>query len=210
MVGILEGLAPGRRGVSEVSEQAERVSMSSEVSEASLPLRLLARLPARLPARLAGPLVEDGVRLVSERPGLVDGVAPPFSPVKEPRLEWKVGLLSLDVEPPLEEAVGVAGAEGSDAQLWALCDADEDERVGEAVRDEGLDRRPRDRKAARPCEAPSGRMNFSRSSKLVRPRARQGSFFTRNSSRAIHPPPTRTMTVLRKIRTRRSCCESPN
>lgn len=62
MVGILEGLAPGRRGVSEVSEQAERVSMSSEVSEASLPLRLLARLPARL----VGPLVEDGVRLVSE------------------------------------------------------------------------------------------------------------------------------------------------
>lgn len=66
MVGILEGLAPGRRGVSEVSEQAERVSMSSDVSEASLPLRLLARLPARLPARLTGPLVEDGVRLVSD------------------------------------------------------------------------------------------------------------------------------------------------
>lgn len=66
MVGILEGLAPGRRGVSEVSEQAERVSMSSDVSEASLPLRLLVRLPARLPARLAGPLVEDGVRLVSD------------------------------------------------------------------------------------------------------------------------------------------------
>lgn len=67
MVGILEGLAPGRRGVSDVSEQAERVSMSSEVSEASLPLRLLARLPARLPARLAEPLAEDGVRLVSEK-----------------------------------------------------------------------------------------------------------------------------------------------
>lgn len=39
---------------------------------------------------------------------------------------------------------------------------------------------------------------------------RQGSFFTRNSSRAIQPPPTRTITVLRKIRTRRSCWESPN
>lgn len=38
----------------------------------------------------------------------------------------------------------------------------------------------------------------------------QGSFFTRNSSRAIQPPPTRTITVLRKIRTRRSCWESPN
>lgn len=66
MVGILEGLVPGRRGVSEVSEQAERVSISSEASEASLPLRLLALLPARLPARLAGPLAEDGVRLLSE------------------------------------------------------------------------------------------------------------------------------------------------
>lgn len=38
----------------------------------------------------------------------------------------------------------------------------------------------------------------------------QGSFFTRNSSRAIQPPPTRTITVLRKIRTKRSCWESPN
>lgn len=66
MVGILEGFAPGRRGVSEVSEQAERVSISSEASEASLPLRLLALLPARLPARLAGPLAEDVVRLASE------------------------------------------------------------------------------------------------------------------------------------------------
>lgn len=65
MVGILEGLLPGRRGVSEVSEQAERVSRSSEASEASLPLRLLARLPARLPARLAAPLAEEGVRLES-------------------------------------------------------------------------------------------------------------------------------------------------
>lgn len=39
---------------------------------------------------------------------------------------------------------------------------------------------------------------------------RHGSFLTRNSSRAIQPPPTRTMTVLRRIRTRRSCWESPN
>lgn len=38
----------------------------------------------------------------------------------------------------------------------------------------------------------------------------QGSFFTKNSSKAIHPPPTRTMTVLRRIRTSRNCCESPN
>jgi hypothetical protein len=38
----------------------------------------------------------------------------------------------------------------------------------------------------------------------------QGSFFTKNSSSAIHPPPTRTITVLRRIRTSRSCWESPN
>lgn len=65
----------------------------------------------------------------------------------------------------------MAGAEGTEAQLWALWEAEEEERVGEAVRDEGLERRPRERNAASPCEAPSGRMNFSRSSKLVRPRA---------------------------------------
>ena len=52
----------------------------------------------------------------------------------------------------LEEAevVGVAGAEGSEAQLWALCEAEEEERVGEAVREPGLERRPRERNAARP------------------------------------------------------------
>lgn len=31
-----------------------------------------------------------------------------------------------------------------------------------------------------------------------------GSFFNKNSSRATQPPPTLTMTVLRRIRTRRS------
>lgn len=30
------------------------------------------------------------------RPGLLACVAPPFSPVSEPRLEWNVGLFSLD------------------------------------------------------------------------------------------------------------------
>lgn len=39
------------------------------------------------------------------------------------------------------------------------------------MRDEGFERRPRERKAAIPCEAPSGKINFSRSSRLVRPRA---------------------------------------
>ena len=69
MVGILEGLAPlpGRRGVSEASEQTERASCSSDASEASLPRRLLALLPARLPARLVGPLTVDPPRFGSER-----------------------------------------------------------------------------------------------------------------------------------------------
>lgn len=69
MVGILEGLAPppGRRGVSEVSEQTDRASWSSDASEASLPRRLLALLPARLPARLVGPLAVDPPRLGSNR-----------------------------------------------------------------------------------------------------------------------------------------------
>lgn len=68
MVGILEGLAPlpGRRGVSEASEQTERASCSSDASEASLPRRLLALLPARLPARLVGPLTADPPRFGSE------------------------------------------------------------------------------------------------------------------------------------------------
>lgn len=61
MVGILEGLAarrelcPPAALLSEVSEQADCVSSRSK-SEASLPLRLLARLPVRLPARLVGRL----------------------------------------------------------------------------------------------------------------------------------------------------------
>lgn len=45
---------------------------------------------------------------------------------------------------------------------------------------------------------------------LVRPLALHGSFFRRNSSSATQPPPTRTMTVLRRIRTRRSFWLSPN
>lgn len=39
---------------------------------------------------------------------------------------------------------------------------------------------------------------------------RHGSFFTRNSSSATQPPPTRTMTVLLRMRTRRSFWLSPN
>lgn len=39
---------------------------------------------------------------------------------------------------------------------------------------------------------------------------RQGSFFTKNSVRGVHPPPTRTITLLLKIRTSRNFCESPN
>lgn len=39
---------------------------------------------------------------------------------------------------------------------------------------------------------------------------RHGSFFIKNSSNAHQPPPTRTMTVLLRIRTRRSFCSAPN
>jgi hypothetical protein len=39
---------------------------------------------------------------------------------------------------------------------------------------------------------------------------RQGSFFTKNSSSDTQPPPTRTITVLRRIRTKRNFCDSPN
>ncbi|TNN50794.1 hypothetical protein EYF80_039006 [Liparis tanakae] len=140
MVGILEGLAPGRRGVSEASEPTERASWSSDASEASLPRRLPALLPARLPARLVGPLAVDPPRFGSgeQLQRYACGVAP-FSPVSEPRLEWNVGLFSLD-----------------------------------------------------PDGAPCRRT------------------VTRNSSSAIQPPPTRTITVLRRILTRRSCWESPN
>ncbi len=69
MVGIFEGLAPppGRRGVSDASEQTERASCSSDASEASLPRRLLALLPARLPARLVGPLTVEAPRFGSTR-----------------------------------------------------------------------------------------------------------------------------------------------
>lgn len=153
MVGILEGLAPGRRGVSEASEQTERASCSSDASEASLPRRLLALLPARLPARLVGPLAVDAPRFGSVLDGLPEGVVPPFSPVSEPRLEWNVGLFSLDPDvAPLDdaEAVGVAGAEGAEGREAPLWEAEEEERVGEALREPGLERRPRERKAARP------------------------------------------------------------
>lgn len=40
--------------------------------------------------------------------------------------------------------------------------------------------------------------------------ALHGSFFNKNSSRATQPPPTRTITVLRRIRTKRSFWLSPN
>lgn len=73
--------------------------------------------------------------------------------------------------PTLAPLAGVAGDDGIEAQLWLLWLALELERVGEAAREDGLDLRPRERNGVMPCEAPSGRMNFSRSSRLVRPRA---------------------------------------
>lgn len=56
-------------------------------------------------------------------------------------------------------------------QLWLLWLALELDRVGDAALDEGLDLRPLSLKGAMPEEAPSGKINFSRSSKLVRPLA---------------------------------------
>lgn len=85
-----------------------------------------------------------------------------------------MGLLSFEPDAaPRDEAevVGVAGADGAEGTEAPLWDADDEERVGEAFRDPGLERRPRDLKAARPWDAPSGRMNFSLSSRFVRPRA---------------------------------------
>lgn len=76
--------------------------------------------------------------------------------------------------PTLAPLAGVAGEEGMEAQLWLLWLALELERVGDAALDEGLDLRPRERNGVIPCEAPSGRMNFSRSSRLVLPRAGRG------------------------------------
>lgn len=78
------------------------------------------------------------------------------------------------LSPTLAPLAGVAGEDGMEAQLWLLWLALELDRVGEAAREEGLDLRPRDRNGVIPCEAPSGRMNFSRSSRLVRPRAGRG------------------------------------
>lgn len=87
IVGILEGLdSPLRDGppaalLSDVSEQADCVSRRSK-SEASLPLRLLARLPVRLPARLPLFLGSGRLDLAPE------GVVPDMSPVREERLVW--------------------------------------------------------------------------------------------------------------------------
>lgn len=89
--------------------------------------------------------------------------------------------------------------------LWRCPDCPETELFGlVSAALEGLDL-----KAVMLCETPEARVNCSRSSTFVRPLARHGSFLIRNSSKAIQPPPTRTMTVDRRIRTRRSFWESP-
>lgn len=75
------------------------------------------------------------------------------------------------------DAVGVAGAEGAEGREAPLWEAEEEERVGEAFREPGLERRPLEREMTTPtltpCGVPSGRMNFSLSSRLVRPRAEE-------------------------------------
>lgn len=92
--------------------------------------------------------------------------------------------------PTLAPLAGVAGEEGMEAQLWLLWLALELDLVGEAALEEGLDLRPRERNGVIPCEAPSGRMNFSRSSRLVRPRAGRGERRGELSFGGIQHPPT--------------------
>lgn len=115
--------------------------------------------------------------------------------------------LDLDDRGKLLPDIGTDLAERSRTLVIGPCDvrkevADEPE-AGEEADVFGLN-------AVMDCDTPSARMNCSRSSMLVRPLARQGSFFNKNSSNAIHPPPTRTITVLRRIRTSRNFWLSPN
>lgn len=77
-----------------------------------------------------------------------------------------------------------------EAQLWLLWLALELDLVGEAALEEGLDLLPRDRNGVIPCEAPSGRMNFSRSSRLVLPRAGRGERRGELSFGGTKHPPT--------------------
>lgn len=49
-----------------------------------------------------------------------------------------------------DEAVGVVGADGAEGREAPLWEAEEEERVGEAFREPGLERRPRERKVVRP------------------------------------------------------------
>lgn len=68
--------------------------------------------------------------------------------------------------------LGVLAAAGTCGEAaWPAWLDTEVDLLGEAPRDEGRDLRPRGRKAAIPWLAPSARMNFSRSSMLVRPLA---------------------------------------
>lgn len=48
------------------------------------------------------------------------------------------------------EAVGVVGAEGAEGREAPLWEAEDEERVGEAFREPGLERRPRERNVVRP------------------------------------------------------------
>lgn len=155
----MEGLAPGgrepARGVGlctgatvSTSEHADWISEMSK-SEASLPRRLLARLPALLPARLPGRL---GVLLGSANWARTLAAAVVIKPLSSP--EWKPfpdkypGSRSL--LPCIGVPLGVLLAGTCGEAAWpAWLDTDVD-RLGEAARDEGLDLRPRGRKAAMP------------------------------------------------------------
>lgn len=59
------------------------------------------------------------------------------------------------------------------------------------------------------CDAPSARMNVSLRSVVIFPLDLQGSFCSKKAASVTHPPPTRTITVLFRKRTRHIFCLSP-
>lgn len=140
------GLCVG--GTASTSEHTDWISEMSK-SDASLPRRLLARLPALLPARLPGRL---GVFLGSGNCVRTLAAAVVIKPLSSP--EWKPfpdrypGSRSLLPWMGVPLGVLVAGTGGVAA--WPAWLDTEVDRLGEAPRDEGLDLRPRGRKAAMP------------------------------------------------------------
>lgn len=169
------------------------------------------------PWRLAG--LEFGFEPALDPPGVIPvrgaydtflcGVYLPDGPVRPPSLSLKESGVDADSDEREGRDIGIERMDRSRTFMmgpWPLIYAGVLDPFG--VAEVGVDRRGVN--AAIVCDTPSAKINCSRSSMLVRPLARQGSFFCKNSSNATQPPPTRTITVLRRMRTSRSFCESPN